>query len=93
MDLQHTTTACLIAHVIYMYIYMYVGPHISIENIPVCTVHSDFVVIHILQQLVAIPVSKEVKLYDRMSWKCLFSLVDAHHKEVTVDNIYSCTCI
>lgn len=33
--------------------------------------------------MIAVPVGSEVKFYDRISWKCVFSLVDEHHAEVS----------
>ncbi len=33
--------------------------------------------------MIAVPVGSEIKLYDRLSWKCMFSLDDNHHKEVS----------
>ena len=33
--------------------------------------------------MLAVPVGKEVRLYDRQSWKATHSLSDDHHKEVS----------
>ena len=41
-----------------------------------------------LTQLLAIPVGSEVKVYERVSLKCLFSLSDDHHKGVTQLHVY-----
>ena len=38
-----------------------------------------------VMQLLAVPVGSEVKVYERSSWKCVFTLSDtAYHTEVSV---------